>query len=828
MTQTSRQSRPGPALPSASILPALGKRVYGRDALARKVADRLSDPRCRLLTLTGPGGVGKTTLALLAAEAIPGAAFVPLAAVRDAARIPDAAARACGLPEAADPIGQIAERAAKAPLLLVLDNLEHLNGAGEMIGRMLAASARLTILATSRTRLGLEGEEIERVEPFAGASPAAALATLWANPGVRLYVDRARRVDAAVEKSLVNARAIAKICHRLGGLPLAIELAASRSRVFSPPELLARLDRSLDLLVNRDEEEPDRLRTMRGAINWSYDLLSEGEQALFRRLAVFAGGFTADAAAGIAAGWSPAFGYPACGLTDPSLVDWQAQLGRESPAAIGPWDPPALPPLPIDPVLALETLILHRLVNPVASAADQSRFAMPEPVREFGLELLGETGELAAVEHAFAVQMMFLAEIGGLRLWSRDRLIWINRLKEEIGNFRAVFAWAARQSPAADQIAARTAESLWQFWQTCGYCGEGAQHIERALARHATSPIIRAATLAILGMLRWSQNDPVRAKRALDESLDLAEAHHYEVGEAHALTFMALVNWTNHEYEMMAANARTSMALYFQQQDRIGISISLVILSIIARGMGQYGEALQMLRQAEAHAREIEFLWGLATAQYYLGETFRAKAEAERASGNPSEADEADAARCLREGFVNYQRQDESLGMAGCLSGLAGLAAARGATKRAARLLAAAGKLGEASGAFLPPTEKDNYEALAARVHQTLGDEEFFKAAAVGYAMPLDHALHDAERALEPEEAQAAALSDARTSALFESFTARQREVADLLARGLTDHQIAEAISRSVRTVEGHVLTIRAITGSPNRAALVALLNRPA
>jgi len=219
---------------------------------------------------------------------------------------------------------------------------------------------------------------------------------------------------------------------------------------------------------------------MRATIQWSYDLLSIAEQALFRRLAVFAGGFHLDAVQEIMAGWQTARGYPAAGAVDLETVDWQARWGRSSPALIGPWDPPELAPLDGNAVSLLDALIAHGLVCGMESISDQTRFTMPETVREFGVEQLEGTDELPAVRHAFAVQMMFTSEFGGLRLWNQERLVGIKRLTTEIDNMRAALDCVHSQPPAADQIGVRLAESMWQIWQTCGYTNEGCRQIERA------------------------------------------------------------------------------------------------------------------------------------------------------------------------------------------------------------------------------------------------------------------------------------------------------------------------------------------------------------
>jgi predicted ATPase/DNA-binding CsgD family transcriptional regulator len=828
MGQTASRTRSARAISADSIVPSPRKRVYGRERATARLAGLRQTGAARLVTLTGPGGVGKTTLALHAIDVLARpdetVVFVPLAAVRDAALIPAAINRTLGLPETTDPATQIAERAAKGPLLIVLDNLEQIPGANHAVAALLASSDRIQIVATSRVPLHVRDETIEAVEPFAAVPEAerASLTTLWAEPGVRLFVDRARLAGVAIEKHVHNARAIAEICRRLDGLPLAIELAANRSRVLNPEELRDRLDHSLEILERAGGDAPDRQLTMRAAIRWSYDLLSPTEQALFRRLALFVRGFNLDAVDAMRTGWQMQRGYPAAGAVDLESVDWQARWGRTSPALLGEWNPPELAPIAGNPFSLLDALVAHGLVREMETVSDQKRFTMPEPVREFGVEELDRTGERLAAGHAFAVQMMFTAEYGGLQMWNEGRLTWINRLTAEIDNMLAALDWVHAQPAPADQIGARLAESLWQFWQTCGYTTEGCRQIERVLARHSTDPVMRAAALNVLGVLRWSQGDADRAKTALHEALALSEAHEYQVGVAHALFFMALVDWLEENYPAMAVNAARSLALFSDQGDRVGMGMAMVVLAILERGQANFAAAEQLLTTAKAHAVEIHYLWGEATCCYYLGEIKRAEAAAQRRLSDPAaEASERAAAELLKDGLELYRRQGESLGMAGCLSGLAGLSASRGSYRRAARLLAAAGKLSEQAGSFLPPTEKQSYLALTEEVAGVLGEAAFYDAFGAGAALPLELVIREAKRALDPEERAA---QPAGLAAFAGKFSPREREVVAQLMQGRTNRQIGESLFLSPRTIEGHVTAIRKKTGAANRANLITIL----
>ena len=228
----------------------------------------------------------------------------------------------------------------------------------------------------------------------------------------------------------------------------------------------------------------------------------------------------------------------------------------------------------------------------------------------------------------------------------------------------------------------RLAESLWQFWQTCGYTTEGCRQIERVLARRSTDPVMRAAALNVLGVLRWSQGDADRAKTALNEAMALSEATDYQVGVAHALFFMALVDWMEKNYPRMAVNAERALALFSEQGDRVGMGMMMVLLAILERGKANFEAAERLLTMAKAEAVASRYLWGEATCDYYLGEIKRAQAAALRSASDlaAAEACERAAADLLKAGLELYQRQGESLGMAGCISGLAGLSASRAPT----------------------------------------------------------------------------------------------------------------------------------------------------
>ncbi len=309
------------------------------------------------------------------------------------------------------------------------------------------------------------------------------------------------------------------------------------------------------------------------------------------------------------------------------------------------------------------------------------------------------------------------------------------------------------------------------------------------LARRSTDPVMRAAALNVLGILRWSQGDAKRARPALVEALAISEATGYEVGESHACFFMALVDWMENDFRGLATNAQRALAFFTKHQDRLGMGMAMVVLAILARAQDDLATAERLLSQAKTHSIDVHYLWGEATSNYYLGEIKRAHASERRGALDPAaEPVEKEAAQLLYEGLTLYQAQSDSPGMAGCVSGLAGLS--------------------------------------ADHVRKTLGDEAFFKAAAVGYTMPLDQVIREARRALEPEGRMSGTVANPAFADFPKLLSPRERDVVEQLMHGRTDKQIADALFLSTRTISGYVADILRKTGVANRTALVVLLTR--
>jgi predicted ATPase len=409
----------------------------GREGEIAAIVTRLRREDVHLVTLTGAGGVGKTRLAIRVAKAVAadfpdGLWFVPLAPVRDPDLIASTVAQFLGVPETGERsitevlTGLLAQRQA----LLILDNFEHVLEAAPLITDLLAACPAVKVLVTSRAVLRLSGEHDITIPPLASVNPEQlpSLALLREAEAVRLFVDRATAANNDFVQTDATIVDVAILCARLDGLPLAIELAAARTRVLSPRVMLQRLDQRLRLLTGGARDQPARLRSLQGAIAWSYDLLTPDEQALFRRLAVFAGGFSLEAAEAVCRAGASETIDVLDGVA--SLVD-NSLLGREDGAeAIG------------------------------------ARFAMLETVHEFALDQLHATGEQAVIQRAHAEPFLALAEQGERELIGPDERIWMERLVLEHANLRAALAWATAQS--APEIGLRLAGALGDFWTGLG------------------------------------------------------------------------------------------------------------------------------------------------------------------------------------------------------------------------------------------------------------------------------------------------------------------------------------------------------------------------
>jgi len=485
---------------SVANLPAQLPSIVGRDADLEAVRADLG--RSRLVTVTGPGGIGKTRLiqevarAIVANEATD-VVFVAFEALTDADLMPIEILRALRLDTAAprDPLDRLTEYLAARTTLLVLDNLEHLTGAGLVVRTILDRAANASVLVSTQAALHVTGEQEYALRPLglSAAVPAgpADMEGLAAAPAVALFVERARAVRGDFELNAANASAVSAICDRLEGLPLAIELAAAQVKLLSPQAILQRLDVTLDALASRRADVPARQRTLRATVTWSYELLGEEERRLFRRMAVFSGG---------------------------------ARLAEvEAIAAVAP-------PL-ADPVDVLGTLVDRSLVN-VRQAAEDDRFGLFETMRTYALALLREHGESDVTSAQHARTYRDFVRGAEPRLYGIERGVWLDRIAAEQGNLRAAFDALLAMDLLSDALA--MAADLWRFWQQRGHFQEGIERLDNLLAAAeqsgppAISPFVVSRAEEAVGSLRyWLAPDRREAQRRYESSL----AHAIESGD---------------------------------------------------------------------------------------------------------------------------------------------------------------------------------------------------------------------------------------------------------------------------------------------------------
>ena len=784
-------------------MPAPPTALVGRERELAEVMALLEREDVRLLTLTGPGGVGKTRLALqlvadLAADHADGAAFVDLAPVREPGLVVPAVARALGVREVPGrPLGEtLADGLRGRHLLLVLDNLEQVVAAGPEVAALVAACPRLTVLATSRAPLRVRGEHEYPLPPLALPVPGgpASAAGLADNPAVTLFVERARAVAPGFALTEANAPAVAEICARLDGLPLAIELAAARVKVLSPQALLARLTNRLRLLTGGARDLPDRQRTMREAVAWSHGLLTEAEQALFRRLAVFAGGFGLEAAQAVGGSGGGEGGERGEGANPSPLVLPSPPERSDTPSS----------PSVLD---VLTSLVDQSLVRWQEGPGGEDRFGMLETLREYALERLAHSGEGETVGRAHAGFFLALAERASPELVGAGQAVWLDRLEADHGNLRAALEWGLGREPA---VAARLGAALWRFWGVRGHLSEGRRWLERivAVGGEGAAPAVLAEVLHGAGSLALSQADDGRAAELFERALALRRVAGDAPGTANTLRRLGALALRRGDPERAERLLTESLALYCAAANGRGIALVQGNLGMLARARGDHDRAAVLLAEGLAFFRA-------AGDREYAAYRLTALGDLALTRG-----DLARAAACFGEGLALLRELGDRHGTVDGLAGVAAVAAACGRWQPAARLRGAAEGLREALGAAPSPPARAEHERAVADLRARLGEAAFAEAWTMGRALAIDQAAAEAVTlADELAAAPSAAPSSPPTPILPAGLTARETEVLRLVAQGLTNAQIGERLFVSPRTVNAHLTTIFRKIDVTSRAA---------
>jgi predicted ATPase/DNA-binding XRE family transcriptional regulator len=502
---------PRPPYIRPAKLPIPSSLLIGRAQEVAAIRRLLRSTEVRLLTLTGTGGIGKTRLALQVAaefldEVTYGVCFVALAPISDPALVASTIVQTLGLPEAANrpPMAQLQDYLQDISLLLVLDNFEQVVAASPLIGELLVGAPNLKVLVTSRVVLHLPDEHEFVVPPLALPNPKRlpSIAVLSQHAAVELFTARAQAAKPDFAITAANAAAVAEICQRLDGLPLAIELAAARVRLLAPQALLARLagahkSVSLQLLTGGGRDLPTRQQTLRGAIDWSYQLLEASEQTVFMRLAVFVGGCTLEAAEAVASELRSENEELRNHLRDDSLFNSQFSV-----------------------LNSIEALLDHSLLQYAEAVDGEARFTMLETIREYALERLEASGEEDMLRRQHAAYYLALAEGAEPQIQGAEQATWLDRLERDHDNLRAALSWAL--AAGATEIGLRLAAALGEFWWPLGHVSEGRRWLAAALAGSGpATAAARAKALYRAGELAYGQGDYGVATTRLEESLTL-------------------------------------------------------------------------------------------------------------------------------------------------------------------------------------------------------------------------------------------------------------------------------------------------------------------
>lgn len=699
--------------------------LVGREQEVSQAAKLLLRQNVQLLTLTGPGGGGKTRLAIAIAQKIAdqftaGVQFVGLASITDPGLVASALAESLEIkPVANRTLPELIGDQFRdvGPFLLVLDNFEQVLVAAKLVADTLVACPSMKILVTSRASLRIYGEQDFPVVPLAP------------NSAMELFVQRAAAVRPDFAITAENAPAIQEICCRLDGLPLAIELAAARTKVLTPSAMLDRLQSRLQLLTGGALDLPERQQTLRKTIDWSHDLLKEPERKLFRRLSIFVGGCTLEAAE--------------------AVCDTDRDLG-------------------MDLLEGLFSLVDKNLLQRVDRPEGETRFSMLEMIREYGLECLTESGEHTSVRRAHAAYCLVLAEEGNPELSSADRARWLTQCDAEIDNFRSTLDWLFEVRDL--DWALRLCIGLFRFWDMREHLTEGRTRLETVLrlagSGHAKE---RGRVLHFLGALTTAQGDFPAAEHFLEQSLCLYEELGDQWGIAASLNALAIAQRDRGDYSSAEQNIERSLACWRLLPDRSAIARCLHNLANLVKVRGDYPRARWALREATEIFEELGDSSGAAWSINQQGDISREEGDLAAARELYQEAllsfrqagDLWGSARSLtdlgsidcvrgkyssaqtayREAIEIFINLGHRRGIARALEGYACLAVAQGQPARALKLGAAAARLRELIRAPLPQVEKEKLEQTLLPAWQVLALPEGRAAWAAGSAMDVEKAV---------------------------------------------------------------------------------------
>jgi predicted ATPase/DNA-binding CsgD family transcriptional regulator len=769
---------PPPALGHAVShnLPVQVTSFIGREREIAEVKRLLSVTH--LLTLTGAGGCGKSRLALQVAsellqDYVDGVWLAQLASLSDPGFVPQTIASALRVPEQSG--RAVTETLARAlrfkSLLLVVDNCEHmLSACAELADALVPVCSSLRILATSQEPLGVPGEAVWRVPSLSvpGVGRLPPVDHLMQYGAVRLFVERATSAQPGLTLTDSNAAAVVQVCHRLDGIPLAIELAAARVKVLTVEQIASRLDDRFRLLTGGSRRILPRHRTLRAAMDWSYGLLSEKERTALQRLSTFAGGWTLEAAEAVCSG---------NGIEAADVLDLLTQLADKS-------------------LVVVETQV------------EEARYLLPETVRQYSLDRLMESEEAADAQRRHRDWYLGLAERAEPELRGPGQVTWLERLEKEHDNLRAALEWSRMEEGGAE-AGLRLTGALYWFWFMHGHWSDGRQWLEVALARRGDAQSsARPKVLRGAAHLAWRQGDYERATTLCEQGLAICRDLGDREGSAWLNFWLAAVATQRGDYARATALLDESLGLCDALGNKWLGSAALAWLGIVARYQNDYVRAAAFAEKSLALAKHVGDRYRIAFDLRRLGTLALHQGECERAAGFYKES-----LTLCREVGIRWIVEE-------CLEGLAGVASARRHYEQAARLFAAAEALRIALDHHRPPPDQADYEQRVASTRAALEQTAFAAAWAHGAEMAPEQAIEYALMSVEPAPPKGTArfAGDRRSDPL----TPREREVAGLIAQGFTNREIAAHLVITERTAESHVQHVLDKLGFASRGRIAA------